>query len=281
LTARTSRVARRARSEWAIHLVLLLPAASTVFVLYYLVANSLKPASEFYASSIALPKSVSLEALDSALHEGGMLLSLRNSVILASVSLVIVVLVGSGAAYAISRLRLPFKATIFIALLVPMSISPLIVMIPLFEQLSELDLINTFIGGIALYVGLRLAFTVYVLEGIFRELPDELFEAARVDGASELRIFLRVLLPLALPGLAAVSIMNVLEVWNDLLVGLLFLSDSDTVPITANVVAFQGKFSADPQRVFAGLLIAALPMLLVYLGLQRYFIRGLVSGAFK
>jgi len=162
-----------------------------------------------------------------------------------------------------------------------MSISPLIVMIPLFAQLSEVDLINTYLGGIVLYVGLRLAFTVYVLEGIFRELPDELFDTARLDGAKELRIFLRILLPLALPGLAAVSILNLLEVWNDLLVGLLFLSSPDTIPITANVVAFQGKFSADPQRVFAGLLIAALPMLLAYLGLRRYFIRGMISGAFK
>jgi ABC-type glycerol-3-phosphate transport system permease component len=285
MNPRTRRRLRRARrkfvGELPVHLFLLPPVTSVLFLLYYLASNTLKPLGEFYRSDLAFPHSISLHALDAAAHDGGMLLALRNSVILTSLTVLISVLIGAAAAFALSRLHLRFKQVTFVAMLVPMSISPMIVTIPLFAQLSKAGLIDTFTGGVLVYVGLRLSFTIYVLEGIFRELPDELFESARIDGAGDTRVFWGILLPLAGPGLAAVSLMNMLEVWNDLLIGLLFLSSPDVIPISANVVSFQQKFSADPQMVFAGLFLAALPMLVIYLVAQRYFVRGLMGGAFK
>ena len=166
-------------------------------------------------------------------------------------------------------------------MLVPMSISPMIVTIPLFAQLAKWGLINTFTGGILIYAGLQISFSMYVLEGIFRELPDELFEAAKLDGAGDLQIFFRILLPMAGPGLTAVALFASLATWNDLLIGLLFLSDPDVIPISANVVSFQQKFSSDPQMIFAGLFLAALPMLIIYALTQRFFVRGLIGGAFR
>jgi ABC-type glycerol-3-phosphate transport system permease component len=275
------RTAHRFLNELPVHALMLVPAVSVVFLLYYLVSNTLKPATDFYRSEIDLPSSLSVDALGSALIDGGMLTSLRNSVVLTGTSVFLAILIGAAAAYALARLRIPGKQLVFVAMLVPMSISPMVVTIPLFAQLSDAGLVNTFTGGIIVYVGLRLSFTIYVLEGIFRELPDELFEAARIDGASEARIFLRILLPIAAPGIAAVALLNMLEVWNDLLVGLLFLSDPDVIPLAANVVSFQQKFATDPQRIFAGLFIAALPMLLIFIIAQRWFIRGLMGGAFK
>jgi raffinose/stachyose/melibiose transport system permease protein len=272
---------RRLAGELPLHLALLVPMASIVFLLYYLVSNALKPTQEFYESEIAFPESVSFEALSRALDEGNMLTALRNSVVLTSAGVAASVLIGAAAAYAIARLRLRWKGLVFVAMLAPMSISPIIVTIPLFAQLSDAGLVNTFLGGIIVYVGLRLSFTIFVLEGVFRELPDELFEAARIDGASNRRIFWRVLLPMAAPGIAAVALINTLEIWNDLLIGLLFLSAPDVIPLSANVVTFQQKYSTDPQIVFAGLLLAALPMLLIYIVAQRFFVRGLMGGAFK
>jgi ABC-type glycerol-3-phosphate transport system permease component len=271
----------RAKRDLPVHAALLIPMVSIVFLLYYLVENTLKPQDEFYHSDLALPQHLSFSALGRAMHEGGMLLALRNSAILTSASTFLAVLLGAFAAYAFSRLRLPWKYPVFIAMLIPMSISPMIVMIPLFAQLSQAGLVDTFAGGILIYVGLQLSFSIYVLESIFRELPDELFEAARIDGAGEVRVFLRILLPMAAPGLVAVALIVMIEIWNDLLVGLLFLPDPSVIPISANVVTYQQKFSTDPQLIFAGLFLAAAPMLLVYLVAQRYFIRGLMGGAFK
>jgi ABC-type glycerol-3-phosphate transport system permease component len=281
MSTNTTRLLRRTRRDLPVHAVLLVPMASIVFLLYYLVENTLKPESEFYRSDLAFPHHLSLSALGRAAHTGGMLLALRNSAILTSISTVLAVLLGALAAYSFSRLRVPWKYPVFIAMLVPMSISPMIVMIPLFAAWSQVGLVDSFVGGILIYVGLQLSFSIYVLEGIFRELPDELFEAARIDGARELRIFFRILLPMAAPGLVAVALIVMIEIWNDLLVGLLFLPSPNVIPISANVVTYQQKFSTDPQLIFAGLFLAALPMLLVYLVAQRYFIRGLMGGAFK
>lgn len=276
-----SKFVRRVRRDAAVHAFLLLPNASVAFLLYYLVSNALKPKREFYRSEFALPESLSFEAIAAAIKSGGMLTALKNSVILTGVSTAAAVFFGACAAYAVARLKLPWRSAIFAAILVPMSISPMIVTIPLFAQMSELGLVNSYLGGILIYVGLQVSFATYVLEGIFRELPDEIFEAARVDGAGPVRIFFSILLPMAAPGLAAVSLFVMLAVWNDLLIGLLFLSDPETVPIAASVVTFQQKFSTNPQIIFAGLFMAALPMLIIYAVAQRFFIRGLASGAFK
>ena len=271
---------RRALGEAPIHAFLLIPNASVLFVGYYLLSNALKPTFEFYRSEFALPTRLSLDAVIRAAESGGMLMALRNSVILAGSSTLIALLFGACAAFAFSRLRIRFKQILFVGMLVPMSISPIVVTIPLFAQMAELGLINTFAGGVLIYVGLRISFVIYVLEGAFRDLPDEIFEAARIDGARPLTVFLLVLLPMAAPSLAAVGLFCVLETWNDLLIGLLFLSGPDVIPITANVVAFQQKFSADPQIIFAGLFMSALPLLIVYVFAQRFFIQGL-SGAFR
>lgn len=275
-----SGVGRRLRREWPVHLALFLPNLSVLFLLYYLVANTLKPKLEFYASELAPPLTLSLAALRNAVENGGMLVALRNSIILASASTLLAVFFGACAAYVFARLRLRFKHAVFVAMLVPMSVSPMIVTIPLFANLAKLDLIDSFTGGILVYVGMQVSFALYVLQGVFREMPDEVFEAARIDRAGPFRCFFEILLPMAAPGIAAASLFVLLAIWNDLLVGLLFLSSPEVIPITANVVTFRQKFSSDPQIVFAGLFLAALPMLLVYVMAQRFFVRGL-GGTFR
>jgi len=275
------RLARRIRSEAPVHAFLFLPNLSVLFLLYYLASNALKPKAEYYASDFALPRQLSLEAIRSAIEIGNMLTALRNSIILTGASTLLAVFLGACAAYAFAQLRLRWKSAVFVAMLIPMSISPLIVSVPLFAQLARAGLINTFTGGIIVYVGLQISFAIYVLDGVFRQIPDEVIEAARLDGAKPIRIFFVVVLPMALPGLTATALFVMLAVWNDLLVGLLFINSPETIPITANVVTFQQKFSTDPQIIFAGLLLSALPMLAIYAAAQRFFVRGLAGGAFR
>jgi ABC-type glycerol-3-phosphate transport system permease component len=276
----TRRTRRRILSEAPVHLLLAVPSISILFLFYYLASNALKPKAEYYASEFALPQRLSLDAILAAINQGNMLVALRNAFILTAASTLLSVFFGACAAYAFAQLKLRWKTAVFVAVLIPMSISPLIVSIPLFAQFARAGLINTLTGGVIVYVGLQISFAVYVLDGVFRQIPDEVIEAARIDGAKPLRIFFFVVLPMALPGLAATSLFVMLGVWNDLLVGLLFINDPDTIPITANVVTFQQKFSTDPQIVFAGLFMAALPMLVLYALAQRYFVRGL-GGAFR
>lgn len=276
-----SRTRRRIVSEGPVHLFLLVPNLSVVFLLYYLASNALKPKLEYYASEFAWPKQISFEAIRTAIGDGNMLRALENSLLLTTCATLFSVFFGACAAYAFVHLKIRWKTAIFVAMLMPMSVSPLIVSIPLFAQLAKVGLINTYLGGVVVYVGLQISFAIYLLDGVFRQIPDEVIEAARMDGAKPLRLFFVIVLPMALPGLAATAVFVMLAVWNDLLVGLLFINDPATIPITANVVTFQQKFSTNPQMIFAGLLLAALPMLLIYLVAQRLFIRGLAGGAFR
>ncbi|MGE0004135.1 MAG: carbohydrate ABC transporter permease [Parvibaculaceae bacterium] len=276
----TRRIRRRILSEAPVHLLLAVSSVSILFLFYYLASNALKPKAEYYVSEFALPQSLSLDAILSAINQGNMLVALRSAVILTAAATLVSVFFGACAAYAFAQLRLRWKTAIFVAMLIPMSISPLIVSIPLFAQFARIGLINTLTGGTVIYVGLQISFAIYVLDGVFRQIPEEVIEAARIDGAKPMRIFFVVVLPMALPGLAATALFVMLGVWNDLLVGLLFINDPATIPITANVVTFQQKFSTDPQIIFAGLFMAALPMLIIYGLAQRYFVRGL-GGAFR
>ncbi|MGE3872005.1 MAG: carbohydrate ABC transporter permease [Parvibaculaceae bacterium] len=276
----TRHTRRRILSEAPVHLLLAIPSISILFLFYYLASNALKPKAEYYASEFALPRTLSLDAILAAVDRGNMLVALQNAAILTTVATLVSVFFGACAAYAFAQLRVRWKTAIFVAMLIPMSISPLIVSIPLFAQFARAGLINTLTGGVIIYVGLQISFAIYVLDGVFRQIPEEVIEAARIDGAKPMRIFFVVVLPMALPGLAATSLFVMLGIWNDLLVGLLFINDPATIPITANVVTFQQKFSTDPQIIFAGLFMAALPMLVVYALAQRYFVRGL-GGAFR
>ena len=271
---------RRRLREIPVHAFLLIPNLSVLFLLYYLASNALKPKLEYYRSEFALPRSFSFEAIQNSIEFGNMLIALRNSVILTTGATLTAVFLGACAAYAFSHLRLKWKTAIFVAMLVPMSISPLIVSVPLFAQLAKAGLINTHLGGIIVYVGLQVSFAVYVLDNVFRQIPEEVIEAARIDGAKHIRIFFVIVLPMAAPGLTATALFVVLAVWNDLLVGLLFVNSPQTIPITANVVTFQQKYSTDPQMIFAGLFLSAIPMLIVYAFAQKFFVRGL-GGAFR
>src|SRR5262249_40086110 len=142
---RSSRWRSRFWRDLPVHLFLFTPNASVVFLLYYLASNTLKPKSEFYRlGEFAWPQSLSLEAIENAVKYGGMLVALRNSLILTALSTVFAVFFGACAAYAVARLKLPWKYPIYAAILVPMSISPMIITIPLFAQMAGLGLINTF-----------------------------------------------------------------------------------------------------------------------------------------
>jgi ABC-type glycerol-3-phosphate transport system permease component len=162
-----------------------------------------------------------------------------------------------------------------------MVIPPVVLVIPLFSLGVELDLINTFRLVILIYVGLMLPFSIYMLWSFFRTIPPALIEAATVDGANSLQIFGRVVLPLSGAPLVTLAVVNVLWAWNELLFALIFLQSDSSHTVMAGLTAFQNRYTLDIPVVMAGLSLATLPIVAVYLLGQRYFTRGLVAGALK
>jgi raffinose/stachyose/melibiose transport system permease protein len=146
---------------------------------------------------------------------------------------------------------------------------------------TQLQLISTYEGAIIIYAGLITPFSVYLLTTFFRTLPRELFEAARIDGAGDLYILLRIVIPLSLPALLTLVVVNALYVWNDLIIAIIFLQDDSKRTLMAGISVFQGRYDNQIPLTMAGMVIASAPMIILYIAFQRHFIQGLMTGAVK
>ena len=206
---------------------------------------------------------------------------MMNSAILVAGAVLISTFVSCLAAYAIARTQFRGRQTLFAISTALMAVPPVVMIVPLFVLYTKLDLISTFHGAILIYAGLITPFSVYLLTTFFRTLPRELFESARIDGAGDLTILWMVVLPLSLPALLTLVVVNSLYVWNDLLIAIIFLQDDAKRTLMAGISVFQGRYNNQIPLTMAGMVIASAPMVILYVSFQKYFIRGLMAGAIK
>ena len=185
------------------------------------------------------------------------------------------------AGYGFSKLRWRLRGATYLFVLSWIAIPPLLLMVPIYVEMVQLGLLDTYGAVIFLYTALNLPFNVYLMTAFFRSVPDELIEAARMDGAGIHRIFFRVMVPLARPPLATLVIFNVLWAWNEFLFALLMLQSDSVKTLTVGVLQLQGRFTTDYPALMAGLLITSLPVIGAYLVFQRHLVRGIVAGAVK
>ena len=183
--------------------------------------------------------------------------------------------------YSFSTLRWRGRTFTYFFILAWMAIPPLLLMVPIYVEMSDLGLINTYWSVILLYSALNLPFNMYLMTAFFRAVPIELVEAARVDGASVHTIFRSLLLPLSVPALATLVIFNALYVWNEFVFALLLLHDDSVRTLTVGVNQLVGKFFFDYPALLAGMLITSLPMVIVYIVFQKYLVRAIAAGALK
>jgi raffinose/stachyose/melibiose transport system permease protein len=263
------------------HALMLSIAVAAIYPVYYMIATSLKTKSAWTADQFGLPLDPTLENYGAVFSDGRIPAWFLNSVLVTGVSVVLATAVATFAAYAIARI--PFRgATFLLRLMIAlMVIPPAVLILPLFLGFQPLGLVNTYQGVILIYAGMLVPISVYMLVSFFRTLPPELFEAARIDGATTLRILASIVVPLSGPGFVTLIVVNALWVWNELLIALVFLQDDSRRTLMAGLTLFKGHYSVNEPLVMAGTFIAALPMLILFLAGQRFFVRGLVAGAVK
>jgi ABC-type glycerol-3-phosphate transport system permease component len=204
-----------------------------------------------------------------------------NSTILVAGAVGLSIVVAALAAYAIAWMEFRGRDLLFTVSTSLMAVPPVVMIVPLFVLYTQLGLISTFTGAIAIYAGLITPFSVYLLTTFFRTVPEELFEAARLDGAGDFRILRSVVLPLSLPALLTLVVVNALFVWNDLLIAVIFLQEDSKRTLMAGISVFQGRYNNQIPLTMAGMVVASAPMVILYVVFQRYFIRGLMAGAIK
>ncbi|SES24480.1 carbohydrate ABC transporter permease [Rhizobium sp. NFR03] len=264
---------------------------SIVFALFFLLpivwsfANSFKPAAEALAHPVALfSKAFSLEnyrRLDTV--GAGWTVYAGNSVMIALGTVVLTVLVAVPAGYGFSKFRFPGQSALFIVVMATMMIPFQSILTPLFLILKVLKLQNNLFGLVLIYVTFQLPFSIFMMRNAFDAVPRALIEAARIDGASQWTILRRIMLPIALPGVATVAMFAFLNSWNEFLAALIFLSDQNkfTLPIMLVNVSSGIYGIIDWGALQAGVTVTMVPCIILFLLLQRYYVRGLTAGAVK
>lgn len=261
-------------------LVLLFFTVLALFPVYVMLSASLRTQNDFLTHPFGFPTDPTLHAYRVAINNH-FLRWLFNSLVLTTVSVAITLLFSSMAAWGLSRWRFIGSNALLAAIISLMVIPPIVLVVPLFLLGSELNLIDTRRIVIAIYVGLMMPFSVYMLAAYFRTIPRSLIEAAEIDGASSFQVFRRIVIPLSSAPLITLAVVNVLWVWNELLIALTFLQSQDSLTLMAGLTGFQNRYNLEIPVVMAGLSLATLPILVLYLFGQRYFTRGLVAGAIK
>jgi raffinose/stachyose/melibiose transport system permease protein len=264
------------------HTVLLVYTVIALFPIVLVVMNSFKTRNEIFGAPLAPPtaQTFSLQGYQTLIRQGDFFGYIGNSVIVTGVSLVLILLLGAMAAFALARYR--FRGSRMIGLYLALGIMVPIRLgtVSILNTIVALGLANTHLALILVYTAAGLPLAVFILSAFFREVPRELEDAARVDGAGHFRIF-AMIVQLARPAMAAVAILTMIPVWNDLWWPLILAPGRSTATLTLGTQQFLGQFVSDWNAVLAALTIAIIPMLALYLAFNRQFIRGLMGGALK
>lgn len=262
------------------HGVLVLASLVALFPVYTMLTAAFKSQADFLHDPFSPPLHPSLGGFREALSDQYPRW-FANSVILTTSSVLVTLVLAALAAWGFSRWRFRAREAMLAGLVSLMVVPPVVLLVPLFVFGAQLGWISTFRLVILIYVGLMLPFSVYLLTSFFRTLPSSLIEAATIDGASSWDVFRRIVLPLSAAPIATLAVVNLLWVWNELLIALVFLQDDAKKSLMVGITGFQSRYNLNVPAIMAGLTLATLPIVILYLFGQRFFVRGLVSGAVK
>ncbi len=246
----------------------------------WVVGLSLRTGPDVYSRSV-IPKSLRPENFLDAWNQFGLGPLFLNSLVVTTVSVAVAVTASVLAAYGFARLKFRGSEVLFLVILLGLMIPPAAVIIPLFVEIRALGLYDTHIGLSLVYVAFGLPISILVLRSFFAGIPRELLEAARIDGATEIRILWRVVVPIAKAPIATISILMFLFCWNDFFLALVLLRDQGTYTLPVGIAQFIGQYSTPYELVAAAVIIAAVPVFILYLVLHRQFQQGVAEGAVK
>lgn len=271
---RTARFLRKA----PVTLVLLLLLVFALGPLVILVFNAFKTNPEIGANPLGPPDVLHLENFQLAWDRGGFATTIPNSLVLVVSTVTAVLILCGAAAYGLGRLKLRGRGAVVVYLLIVSTLPIQLFLVPLFFLWKTLGLLNT-LGGVAIiYTALNSPLAILLLRSYLVQLPVEFEEAARVDGANEWQVLWRVVIPLSWPGFLTVGLVVALAVWNEFLIATIFLSDQRQFTVVTSYFAFSTRFSRDWGLTNAAALMMIVPVVLIFLALQRRFIAGLTAG---
>jgi multiple sugar transport system permease protein len=271
---------KRIITSIAIHFGLVVVAFFATGPLLWMLSASLMPDMEATRLPPRLwPENINLIHYKTLFSQLNLLRYMGNSFVLASAVTLLSLLFNSLAGYAFAKLHFSGRAVIFRGLMAAMVIPGQVAMLPLFLMLRDMGLVNTYLGVIV--PGMASIFGIFLIRQYARSIPDALLDAARIDGASELRIYWSLVLPLCRPILVTMAVFSFMGSWNDFMWPLIILTDDNLYTLPVALAGLMGEHAQDMELMMAGAVITLLPVMLIFLSLQRFYIQGLILGSLK
>jgi len=273
--------ARRFTAEFFKYLILAIVLVVTVAPVMLMWSSALKTKQEINKNPIALPTSFYTDNLTKAWTVGRFSRYSLNSIIITIPTVLGVVALSCLAGYGFARHQFFGKRFFFMLFLVGLMVPFQSIMIPLYFNLKDFKLLGTYFAMILPAIGLGLPFGIYLMQAFFRGLPVELSDSGKVDGCNEFQVFWHIILPLTTPAISSLAIFQFVWTWNAFLMPLIYLNKDEFRPMTLGLMFFQGRYTSDYAMISAAVTLTTLPLILVYIILQRQFLRGLTAGAIK
>ena len=263
------------------HIVMIIWSFISIFPLWFLFINTFKVKKEIYINFFGLPSKWTLENYQALMSNSDFFIYFRNSFLVVVVSLFMILLVGSLAAYALAHWRTKTSRGVYFFFVIGMMLPIKIATIRLLQIMKALNVLNTLFCLFPVYIAMGLPTAEFILTEFIHGLPGELYEAGYMDGAGRFKIWYRIVIPLIRPALATVAIYNLVPIWNDLWFPLIFITKESSKTVLLAVTRLQGQYSTDWPKVLTVLALSALPVIALYLSMSKSFIKGLTAGAVK
>jgi multiple sugar transport system permease protein len=262
--------------------LLIILALIWVFPFFWALSNSFKLEGEIYSAVPTLiPKIITLDNYAAFFYRTNSLIWLKNSIIISIVSIIFICLISCMAGYSLAKIRFPGSNVVFVVMLAAMMVPKYVMIVPLFRLMQSFKWFNTYSGLIIPEIATNLAFGIFLMRQFMPNVPDEIIEAARIDGCNETGIFFKAVLPLLKPVIASLGIICFVHVWNDYLWQLVIASSSKMKTLPIGIAGLNTEQTVFIGTVLAGIVFSSLPLILIYIFLQKYFSRGLTIGAVK
>ncbi len=271
---------RRINQAW-VTILLVLFGFVALYPVYFVVVSSLKTRREYVSNMFGLPHQLALTNYVEVFDRFNLWRALFNSVVVTAGAVLICGVLSLVLAYAVTKMRLPFRNVIFVFVIGTLVLPVQTILFPLYQTLVSLHFVGKYWGLMVAFATFLLPLTVYLLAAYFKGVPDELIDAARVDGTNHGQIVWRIMVPLAMPAVATVVVIDTLQFFNDILLPLLILPESNRTTLMVHIMLFRGQNDLSVPLLSAGLFIAMLPVVIAYLIGQKQLIKGLTAGAVK
>lgn len=262
-------------------ILMILLVVVILFPLYFMSVNSFKTHEEYVNNLIGLPHAFTVQNYVEAFEGKPFGQWFLNSMLLTIAAVLVTGILALLAGYAFAKMKFRGQKALFRAIVPLMSVPPVVMIIPQFQIIKIFGLVNTRVSVIIIYVGIMLPMTIYLMRNFMKTVPDSLLDAAKIDGCGRLKALTAIMMPLSIPALITSSLVNIVWVWNELLISLVFLQREELRTLMVGITLFKGRFTLDIPVIMAGLVIATVPIVVIYIFAQKYLVEGMLAGSVK